>query len=163
MTSDITPDIGITLAEAETRIINTIDDLDADDALDNIVALHAYCARLKELAKNCAAAAEAKFVEMLEAQDTDIQVGDVRYYVGTKKTTKCQDKAGTIIALLEQTSGDFGDVAECLSSQPFKHGTVKGKIDEQTFDQLFTVEEQQDLKEGKPKRGLQVVNTRFIK
>lgn len=91
----------------------------------------------------------------------DIVIGDVRYYVGTEKTVKCANKAGTLESLLDATGGDFEAVCGMLSSDPFKYGAVRTAIGEERFDTLFKTETRIDLKTGKPLRGLQKFDGRF--
>lgn len=96
-----------------------------------------------------------------------VVIGDIRYYAGTKKVTKCRS--------LEVTLGKFigvGEVvdehtlrnlADHLSSNAFKPGAARLSMPPDQWDECFVVEEQAELKEGKPVKSLQSINTRFIK
>lgn len=102
-----------------------------------------------------------KMIEYIDANG-EITIGDVRYYVGPKKITKCIDVPGAVAALLIASEGDFGKLCEFFTSQPLKYGACKEPLGDQ-WDQFFRVEEVQDLKEGKPKKALQSVNTKFLR
>ncbi len=93
----------------------------------------------------------------------DFCVGDKRYYVGATRTTKVRDKRQAVQVLLEATAGDLDSLADLLGSQPFKHGSCKQHLTEDQYDDLFEVVESKDIKTGKPKKGLQVLDTRFLK
>src|SRR5690554_3989402 len=92
-----------------------------------------------------------KVIEWIEANG-DLVIGDVRYYVGPKKITKCIDVPGAVAALLIASDGDFGKLCEFFASQPLKYGACKEPLGDQ-WDQFFRVEEVIDLKEGKPKKA----------
>ena len=93
----------------------------------------------------------------------DIVIGDIRYYVGEEKRTKCIDKPGTLEAVLTAKCGDFGAVCDMLASDPFKYGAVRTAIGDDAFNKLFTQDKVIDLKTGKPLRSLQKLDGRFIR
>ncbi len=90
-----------------------------------------------------------------------VVIGDIRYYAGTKKVTKCRDVKATLELFLAVS--DIDTLAACLSSNAFKHGAAKDAFTPDQWDECFIVEEQAELKEGKPVKSLQSINTRFIK
>jgi hypothetical protein len=91
----------------------------------------------------------------------EIESNGIRYYVGDKKTTKCKDKAKTLEALLVHCAGDMAQVAEFMSSEPFKHGAISKELPPVEYAALFVVFVEPELREGKPK--LQKVDTKFLK
>jgi hypothetical protein len=95
---------------------------------------------------------EDRLAEIIRETGRDIVVGPVRYYLGTKRTTKVRDHAAALLALFEHTGGDFGRVAEFLSSDAFKHGGIRKSVGDARFAELFEVTEETELKEGKPER-----------
>lgn len=89
-------------------------------------------------------------------------IGETRYYAGTKKTTKCKSNPATLDAILQATGGDMESTANLLASQPFKHGACKQALGDK-WGEYFEVVEEPELKEGKPTKSLQSINTRFLK
>lgn len=118
--------------------------------------------RLKQITRELAYKVEEIACGVI-TQHGDIVIGEVRYYVGPEKTTKCISKGGTLEALLDAKGGDFEAVCEMLSSDPFKYGAMRAAIGEEPFAKLFKTETKVDLKTGKPLRGLQKADGRFSK
>lgn len=94
---------------------------------------------------------EGAIIEWIEANG-DLTIGDQRYYVGTERKVTCTDNAGTMDAVLFAGGGEEAALLECLSSQPWKHGAVRGLIGDDDFNRLFKTEVRPDLKTGKPKK-----------
>lgn len=118
---------------------------------------------LSEATRELKARLEAAAIKWIEANG-ELEFGDIRYYVGPNKTTKCLNLSGTLEALLTATGGDFEAVVRCLSTSAFKHGACREALPESEYNALFKTEEVMDLKEGKPKGPrLQKVNERFLK
>lgn len=97
----------------------------------------------------------------------DLEVGDTRYYVGTEKRTKDVDVARTFDVIVQHaekvtTEGevvtDWQAIKRCLSTGAFKPATTKELIGDEAFERCFEVTTVQDLKTGKPKRGLRTAN-----
>lgn len=118
--------------------------------------------RLKQLTRELAFKAEEIACGVI-TQHGDIEIGEIRYYVGAEKTTKCIDKPGTLSALLDAKAGDFEAVCATLASDPFKYGAVRATVGEETFAKLFKTDTKIDLKTGKPLHGLQRFDGRFQK
>lgn len=92
----------------------------------------------------------------------DIEVGPVRYYVGNTKKVKAIDNSQVLNALYEKLAGDEEQVCLCMSSNPWKPGGIKKLLDdEKKFDELFTTTTVDDLKTGKPKKGLKRIDSRY--
>jgi hypothetical protein len=93
----------------------------------------------------------------------DLVDGEIRYYVGPNKSTKCLDLPGTLRALLEVSGGDLDAVVEVLSSGAFKPGKAREVLGERA-DGLFETKETTDLKTGKATGPrLQKSDPRFIR
>jgi hypothetical protein len=91
-----------------------------------------------------------------------IEIGDLVYIVGTKKTTKCIDVAATIQAVLEATGGDFTQLCAVLSSQPVKYGAAREVLGEARWAELFDVKVEATL-EGKPVKAVLKIDRRFTR
>ena len=115
-------------------------------------------AAMKARMKEVDAAFEAAVIAWIQANG-EIECGDIRYYVGTEKVTRCIDQTTTLWTLLEAGGGDT--VAHCLSSGAFKPGACREVLGE-LWDGHFVTTERPDLKTGKPKRGLRSVDKRFL-
>jgi hypothetical protein len=103
---------------------------------------------------------EQGMIEWIQ-QHGPVVIGDVRFYVGPKKATRCTDIAGALNALLVAVAGDVDQLVHVLAAQPFKHGAARDVLAGE-FDLYFETTEQPDLKEGKPAKQLQRVDTRFL-
>jgi hypothetical protein len=117
---------------------------------------------IKQQATEMSALIKDRMVEWINANG-DIVVGTVRYYVGTKKTTKCMDVPAAVEALLAKLGGDFGGLCELFASQPLKHGACSKVFSEDEYKTFFTVDEADELKEGKPAKTLQKIDTKFLR
>lgn len=97
----------------------------------------------------------------------EIHDGDVRYYVGPNKSTKCTDVRETVRVVLEATGGDVDAVCDCLSSGAFKPATTRKRLADagmqEAADRLFVTTETPDLKTGVVKKSVQKFDPRFVK
>ena len=153
--------------DIETAILSIGDDT-PDERIGEVLNLVA-CAddRIKEIKRMARGAIEAH----IEANGRDVVIGDIRYYMGMDRKTKCIDPEATMAAILTLADGDMKAAHErFLSSDAFKYGSIRKGLEEQPdvarFDDLFTVEEKPVLKDGKPIHGvkkLQSVNERFLR
>lgn len=146
----------MTLASVESQVIALGTSAPAEavaELLNTIQVLKREIRRVDDLFENI-------FIEWIQANG-DLQIGDVRYYVGTPKDTKCINVPATLAALLEATGGDFDRVCGCLSSNAIKHGAAKKVLPEDEFSKLFSVTEKVTLEEGKPKKSLLTKNDRY--
>ena len=127
-----------------------------------------YVEQLKKIAKELHDQAKQKLQDILEHDkanggDGEVNVGTTRFYVGATKTTKPSKPMPAMLErIMDETHGDFDAVARCLSSSAFKPGQTKKEIGDAVFDELFDVTYPEDVKTGKPKKGLKVVDSRFI-
>jgi hypothetical protein len=109
-------------------------------ALDYVVTLAFVTNELKKRMEEAA-------IKWIQANG-DLVDGDIRYYVGPNKSTKCLDLPGTLRALLEVSGGDLDAVVEVLSSGAFKPAKAREVLGERA-DGLFETKETTDLKTGK--------------
>lgn len=143
-------------------ILAQVANLSPDATQDEVLDVLGRIAAAKDAIRELGSMAEEAAIQWIEANG-DIEVGDVRYYVGTNRTTKCTDTRATMEAALNATGGDIDAMCELLSSGAWKPGACRKTLSPDDFDMLFTTSETLDLKTGKPKRGLQRVDQRFIK
>jgi ABC-type glycerol-3-phosphate transport system substrate-binding protein len=124
-------------------------------AMDFVVTLAFVTNELKKRMEEAA-------IKWIQANG-DLVDGDIRYYVGPNKSTKCLDLPGTLRALLEVSGGDLDAVVEVLSSGAFKPAKAKEVLGERA-DGLFETKETTDLKTGKATGPrLQKSDPRFIR
>ena len=128
-----------------------------DDLLSVLDRLDAF----KKQTKLVASMIEEAVLERLKT-DPDLKDGLTdpmggRYYPGYNSRVKCNNVRGVVEQILEATGGDLDKITDCLGSDPFKQGTVKEVVGEETHGVLFTKEKTPVIKEGKgkPKKTLQ--------
>lgn len=134
------------------------------------IALLDHAKAAQEAAAEVVRRVKSALVQWIEA-NRDIEVGDVRYYVGVEKKTKPLIPPPAMFRrLAELLGGDEEATLACLASAAFKHGEVKGRLAESLGEQadaiyaeLFETIEELELKTGKPKKSLQSVNKKFLK
>lgn len=156
--------------ETETNIIDELSDqattLAERDAMDPLTAddlcllwtrIDGAMKRLKEAKGEL----EKFLIDYLPTHCRELVIGDTRYFVTTKKKTKCLSIPEAVTALYEATGGDFDAFCDCLSSNAIKYGAAK-KVLGDRFQEHFDVIEELDL-EGKPVKELASLNPKFIK
>lgn len=157
----------------EASIIESLALAEPDAAMEYMIStrmkIDAFLKRAKEFKERI----ENALIAWIEKNKQEIQYtvddkgNSVRLYTGHPKDKKCRDVGATLQFLLETTGGDWDAVVGCLSSNAVKHGAVnailKEKGLESKFEELFEVTERVTLEEGKPKKQLLTVDTRFLK
>ena len=140
-----------------TAIVRTQDDAETVvDRLGQLDALMSAARQLKDLL-------EQAVIEWIEAHgDLHVPGMSVRYYTGTRKSTKCIDVYRTFEAILEAPGGDLDKTLGTLASGAIKHGAARSVLSQEIFDRLFLTEEKPELKEGKPRKSLIRVDERFV-
>lgn len=126
--------------------------------VDVMNAVDAYVRRAKEFKVQL----EQAMIEWIKANG-DIEIGTVRYYVGTEKETKCVDQREALEAFLDAAGGDLDAVSTMLASGAFKHGAARALLDEERYAKLFVTTEKSKLKEGKPDRKLIRVDSQYVR
>jgi hypothetical protein len=127
------------LARPNATIEDFLTAMDTEAGLKAIV--REYSARLKDAA-----------IEYVN-NNGPVETETARYYVGTKRTTKCRDTTRAVEAVLQATGGDLDRLVGCLSSQPLKHGECEGVLGDE-WDRHFAITEVPDLKTGRPQKEL---------
>lgn len=145
------------IADVETDIASIQPELTPDQVAAVLVRADGYIRRALDLKKQL----EAALLEYVQERGP-IEIGTVRYYAGTKKTTKCKDVASCLESLLTACGGDLGLVAQALAAQPVKHGAASKILGDADYVRLFETVEEPDLKDGKPLKKLQRTDTRFL-
>lgn len=135
----------------------------AEDAGRAVEALSMMRVLLKQARQDVKIVEDAVMEWMTVTGTKDLQASEgVRYYVGTKKKTKCLDLNATLEAIITIAGGDIETVAEALSSNAIKPGHAKKVLGDAWLDH-FEVTEELDLKTGKAKKELKLADGRYIR
>jgi hypothetical protein len=88
--------------------------------------------------------------------------GTVRFFIGRERETKCLDVQKTVEAVLA-VNGSISDIANCLSTQPFKNATTSRFIGPAAVD-LFETKDKVKLKADGTRDRQQLIklDTRFV-
>lgn len=149
-----------------------IDQVGPNCSLEQFDRANAMVESLNKLAKTAVAVwkfnARAKILA-----DGDVTIGTVRFYVGVKKDTTCDNAELFLLAMMEMFGVDdeqirrrvVAAIAPLLCANPFKPGETRKTIGEEEFARYFSVKEEGELREGKPKKeaSLQKFDNRFDK
>jgi len=131
---------------------------------DLILDLYERLQRHKKALREFDQEFKAQFVSWLDANG-ELEYGDKRFYVRTKKTTKPRDKADVADAILDEVQGDLKLFTDYLSSQPFLAGATRKLLGDDDFATLFSTETAYEVAVGKPKkakRELAVVDMKYV-
>lgn len=148
------------LADLLTKILDLSEETDSDTFLTAIDAVNVAKTKLKEIDTALKEAFELYYNKNgpLELDET------TSYIMKTAKTIKCVNPYETFETLLGCTDGDIeAVVANFLSSNPFKHGSIKSAIRPEQFDELFQVEERKSIDTGNTKRQMAKWDKQFTK
>lgn len=135
-------------------------EFDEDMTTDQVLHLFNAVQHAEERMKEIKRVMTEGLIAWIE-KNGDLEIGDIRYYVGTQKRIKCIDPQAVIDEFLNNYS--YEDLVSSMSSQPFKYGTVRAKIGDARFDELFMTGEAPDLKTGKPKKVVKQVDAKYVK
>lgn len=144
-----------------TAIELSVTRLGESSTADDLLEVGNLIQRVGEFHRQVKAAWEQKMIEHIN-RCGPVECGDVRYYVGVDRETKCADPAATTQACLEASQGDLSAFVGVLASGAFRHGACRKLLPPDVFDTLFVTTEKPDLKTGKPERKLQRADQRFI-
>lgn len=117
-------------------------------------------AALREAVKHYEALADDASLEYLQRHGS-VQTDSERFYVGTKRTTRCQNTRATVEAILTVTGGDLDTLCGLLASQPLKPGGCKAVLGPE-WDRHFETSEVPDVLTGKPKKEVKRVDPRYL-
>ena len=144
-----------------------VDTLSTTDTLEQVVHVRDQVSLLKKALKAIDKALDERTVDWIN-EHGDIEIGDVRLYVGTSKTTKPRKGVSPLLIIQAAAAAAFDHNDEAaaeaiLSSGWCKHGSVRNVIPAELFDKFFETTVVPDLKTGKPKKQLKKVNQKFLK
>jgi len=149
----------ITLAAIKARGVHILSAIHPGATEDEVREAITKMNGLLGLAKDLKQMMDEALTEYIEVRG-DLTIGTTKYYLGAESSTKPRDRAKVLDAILEISEGDMDKAAELLSSDCFKHGSIKAMLnDEARYIELFEVTKATDPKAKK----LKVVNTDFIK
>jgi hypothetical protein len=130
-----------------------------EQAVTTIGVIDAMERRLKELKSEW----KEKLIDYID-RNGDIEIGEIRLYVGIEKDVTPKNDAELYAALLAHEGGDEAAVREkYFSSNWCKQGQIKKDLGDARHAELFETVEKKDLKTGKPKRGVKAVDPKFIR
>ncbi|MEM9082800.1 MAG: hypothetical protein AAGB34_04325 [Planctomycetota bacterium] len=141
-------------------LLDSLRSVNADTSRDELLELVMRVEGLGSIAKEAKELRESVMIDWIEINGDLVMEkpdGPVRWYVGSKKTTKVNSVPNCIEALLISFGGDLDKFAGVLASNPFKYGACREPLGEQ-WGNHFTVSEVPDLKTGKPKRTVQQID-----
>lgn len=144
------------IAEVRTELQK----LRADAEHDHVLEVYLRVLAVLDQAKALKADADEWLKDWMETNEQELvfvhspgQVSpeDKRWYVKPdRKVRPAKSTAETLDALLSLTGGDIATVADAMSSNPFKQGTVKKVFGEDFWREHYRVDEIMQVKEGKP-------------
>jgi hypothetical protein len=163
----IVPGLKQSLSQIDLAVRTAIEGIYEQNPISEMVELHAYIGLIKKMVKQWDELAEKKFVAVLIAHGgpegpAEVNVGNLRYYVGTEKKVTPRDNADVLEALLLASNGDVSTVVEALRSDPWKPSQVRQIVGEAKHRKLFRTSFASDLRTGKPRKGLRCIDTRFL-
>lgn len=154
------PGAGTSLATAfESSLARLISGDATEDDFLSVVNVEKRFSEIVTAIKKLAGQAKIAFLD----RHGEVVCGEVRYYNGVERKTRCVDQAAVAEAILNATGGDLGKLNDCLASGAFKPGATSQVLDEATYSRLFKTEEVPDMKTGKPRRVTHAVNQNFLR
>jgi hypothetical protein len=147
------------MSHVEAMALAIVPETPADNVLEIYDRIKFYKSELNRIHGVC----EQQMIEWIKANG-DLQVREgVRYYVGREKRTKCVNLPAAVEALLASAEGDFARFCEGLSSGAVKYGHAAKVLPAEVYEQCFTTEYVEDMKEGGAKKKLLKADEQFIK
>lgn len=148
--------LSLMVDQAERAVLADPEKMTAEEAARLVDLIGAMKKRLKEVSDQC----NATLMEYVKKHG-DLEVGVVRYYVGSERRVKCRGNEATTKAIVEAMGGDISALAEALCSDPWKPGHVRKVLGDEKFEELFSTEVVEDVKTGKPRMVLKKADDRF--
>lgn len=139
------------------EVVAIHDEVEAGQVAAIIDKMDAYKRRIKEID----ATLKEALIDWINANG-ELTLGTKRYYVGSTKKTKPVDRIKLTIALIEAVQGDFDSFDEMLSANAFKPGACKKLLGDE-WGNHFEETIVEDVKTGKPKKDVKVIDERFVK
>lgn len=145
------------LATLDREVLEISDHSDAQDVCELIDKIDFAKRSMRELD----ALLKEKLIDWINANG-ELTIGTKRYYVGSTKKTKPVDLEKLTEAAITACQGDFSAFVEALSANAYKPGACK-KILGDEWGKHFVVETIDDVKTGKPKKDVKVIDERFTR
>ena len=153
----------------DTEIIKReLSDLDPTCDQDAIAAAIDRVTLLREAAREADRMLDTLIEGWLIANGRDITIGTVRYYYGVKKDYTPHNAVDVLNACIDLAAGDMeAAITDYLSVNAFKYGAIRKGLEAagrgNEFDRLFDCVEKGEVREGKPVKTVQKIDTRFIR
>lgn len=147
----------VDLLPIKAEVVAVDQDAPAEQVAETLLHLETFERAVKDVRR--------KFDEAFEAwlgEHGSLTVGEIRYYIGKKSTTKVVDKAAAFAALVQATGGDAEAIAEILTASPFKVAAAREALGD-LFDQHFQTIVETDVATGKPVREVKALNPKFAR
>jgi hypothetical protein len=156
--------------EAQLAAQSPLPAIDTDSPAELVATAIIALNRLKERTREIEQQFKAGPLKEWLSKHGQIEIGPVRYYVGTETKVKCRDTAvaATFIAEACGISAEgLQKFVAMLASDCLKQGAVNAFLVEiglpDMFEELFEVKVVEDVKTGKPLKKVREINDRFIK
>jgi hypothetical protein len=135
-------------------------DTPTEQVLQQFDAWRSFVERVKEIDAIATKSVQA----WIDANGGYLDSGNIFYWNGHSKDTKCVDVPGALAALMLHCGGDMEAITGALSANAIKHGAARKVLPPDVFDKLFKTETRDKLESGEvlPKK-LQSLDKRFIK
>jgi hypothetical protein len=143
----------------EQMILECAEQIEPGCPLDPIARAYGLLQALGQMYDSLRVAVDEAVADKIRA-DGPFVLGEEKFYVGKKKNTKqTATHSDLYLFLMDLTGGDTETVMSCLSSNAWKHGTIKKLLEEKltegadaeiAFLKLFEVREEDEVKTGKP-------------
>lgn len=125
---------------------------------DQIILLGHRVQALARAARDMKALWEAEMIKHLKTvPGGELSDATDRYYIGIEKKIKPREFRSMVGIVLEAAEGDLDRLVDVLSANAFKPGECRKLLGDAKFKEAFEMIEEEDLKTGKPKKGLQKV------
>ncbi len=135
--TQLQPQSGNVLDRIESSIPDA-EDATADQLLELLDKLDFVAERMAQIEARLMPAV----IKFLEAGGK-LERGTVFYTINKQKETKCRNAAESLQQILELLGTE--EAANCLASQPWKHGAVKKLIAKDDFERLFETKEKKSV------------------
>ena len=146
-----------TLAALRKDVLAIHDEVDAGQVCQAIDKIDAYKRAIKEID----ATFKQALIEWIN-RNGEVTLGTKRYYVGTTTKTTARDLERLTEAAITACQGDFGRFCEALSSNAYKPGKCREILGDD-WGIHFYEEVVKDVKSGKPKKDVKMIDERFVK
>lgn len=144
------------VAKLEESVIGLNEDSQLETVIMHIDRVEYLYAKLKEIRSTLF---NDVLVEWIN-RNGEFEVGDMRYRIVNKKTTKLVDVPGLVDKFLSDHS--IEELVDCLSSNAFKVGECRKHLTDEQHAQHFVTEVNTSA-EGKKMKTVEAANKKFIK